>query len=134
MLAHPSNHRIAVLDDDNDVVTSIAVVLRKQGFVAEEFTTTAELETAVRDQGFDAYVLDWLLSDRTALELIATLRAAAPAAPVFLLSGNLAVAGIPSDPTLACAIKRYGLSYRAKPYSTLKLAKDLHAALNGSSP
>lgn len=135
-VTHPSGFRVAVLDDDEDVVASIAVVLRRQGISVEEFTSAAELGDAARDRGFDAYVLDWLLGDATALDLIAILRAdqLARAAPIFLLSGNLAVGGVPSDAALACAIERHGLFYRAKPYSTLKLASDLHVALDGGSP
>jgi DNA-binding response OmpR family regulator len=136
MVAHSSGFRVAVLDDDQDVVVSIAAVLRRQGIRAEEFTSAAELGVAVRDRGFDAYVLDWLLGDATALDLIAILRASKIArdAPIILLSGNLAVGGVPSDEALASAIDRYGLFYRAKPYSALKLARDLHVALDGGSP
>ena len=135
MTARESRIRVAVLDDDQDVVASIGAVLERRGLSVEAFTSPHELAAAAQSMAFDAYVLDWLLGDETALDLIGILRASSfgRSAPIFLLSGNLAVGGIPSDPELARAIDRYGLSYRAKPFSTLKLASDIHVALNGVS-
>ena len=127
--------RVAVLDDDEDVVAAIATVLRIQGLQAQEFTGLAELEAATRATRFDAYVLDWLLGDVTALEIVRILRADSvnENVPIFLLSGNLAVGGVPTDPELAAAIARHRLFYRAKPYSARQLARDIHTACEGAT-
>lgn len=128
--------RVAVLDDDEDVVAAIATVLRIQGLQAREFTGLAELEAATRKTSFDAYVLDWLLGDVTALEIVRSLRAdpVNENVPIFLLSGNLALGGVPTDPELAAAIARHRLFYRAKPYSARQLARDIHTACEGATP
>lgn len=126
---------VAVLDDDSDVTASIAAVLRRLHLSAVEFNDPAMLAAESRRRAFDAYVLDWLMDEVTALALIEDLRGRESSArsPIFLLSGNLALGGVPSDPALLDAIARHRLIYRAKPYSTLKLAKDLHESLNGGA-
>lgn len=127
--------RVAVLDDDEDVVAAIATVLRMQGLQAQEFTSVVEFEVARRGRSFDAYVLDWLLGDVTALEIVRSLRAdpVSENVPIFLLSGNLAVGGVPTDPELAAAIVRHRLFYRAKPYSARQLARDVQTACEGAT-
>ena len=127
---------VAVLDDDADVTASIAAMLRRFDLCAVEFTDPAALAAHDGEGSFDAFVLDWLLGDTTALALIQAIRARAANAdaPIFLLSGNLAVGGIPSDPELLSAIEHHHLVYRAKPYSTIKLAQDLRHSLTGGSP
>lgn len=124
---------VAVLDDDADVTASIAAMLRRMNLQAFEFTDAGVLAAEARKRAFDAYVLDWLVDDVPAIALIEDLRGRPSSAhtPIFLLSGNLAVGGVPSDPDLLDAIERHQLLYRAKPYSIVKLAKDLHESLNG---
>ena len=70
------------------------------------------------------------LSQEASLDLVAHVIQVA-LTPIFLLSGNLAVGGVPSDVALSQAIERHQLFYRAKPYSMVKLAKDLHHCLTG---
>ena len=127
--------QVAVLDDDEDVVAAIATVLRMQGVQVQEFTGVVEFEGATRGTRFDAYVLDWLLGDVTALEIVRSLRAdpVNENVPIFLLSGNLALGGVPTDPELAAAIARHRLFYRAKPYSARQLARDIHTACEGTT-
>jgi DNA-binding NtrC family response regulator len=124
---------VAVLDDDADLTASLAAILRRMNLQAFEFTDAAALAAASRACAFDAYVLDWLLDDVTAITLIQDLRSqeSSARAPIFLLSGNLAVGGVPSDAALFEAIERHQLFYRAKPYSAVRLAKDLHDCFPG---
>ena len=128
--------QVAVLDDDEDVVAAIATVLRMQGLEVREFNAHDELEAAIAAERFDAYVLDWLLGDITALNIVTHLRAEPLNAnvPIFLLSGNLALGGVPTDPVLASAIKEHRLFYRAKPYSTRQLARDIQTAIKRGVP
>lgn len=128
--------KVAVLDDDQDAAASIAAILTQQGLDAAPFTTSESLEAATRHEQFAAFVLDWLLGDTTAATLIVKLRAdpALAKAPIFLLSGNLALGGVPSDPDLAAAIRQYQLAYRPKPYSSIRLARDIVQALEQPDP
>lgn len=123
--------RIAALDDDPAAVASMTAILSQSGFDVVPYTDAVELEMAARATPFSAYVLDWYLGDTTAAPLIEALRRHPLSAgvPIFLLSGNLAVAGVPTDDALARIIGRYHVQYRAKPYSGVKLASDLRLAL-----
>lgn len=120
-----------MLDDDPDAAASIAAILSQRGLSAVSFTHADDVARAAQQECFCAYVLDWLLGDSTADSLIATLRSdpRSSKAPIFLLSGNLAVSGVPSDQDLVTAIRQYDLVYRAKPYSMIKLAQDLLSAI-----
>lgn len=123
--------RIAALDDDLAAVASVTAILTQSGFDVVPYTEATQLERASRTAPFAAYVLDWYLGSTTAAGLIDALRRspASARAPIFLLSGNLAVGGMPTDEALARTIDRHRVQYRAKPYSGVKLAADLRQAL-----
>ncbi|MEJ8852153.1 response regulator [Variovorax rhizosphaerae] len=133
--AIPELRTVAILDDDAQLTASIARMLRRFHLRAVTFTDPAALAEHDGEEAFDAFVLDWLLVNTTPLELIESIRGRARNAdvPIFLLTGNLAVGGIPSDPELLAAIDHHHLRYFAKPYSPIKLAQDLQHSLTGGS-
>ena len=118
---------VAVLDDDDDVASSLAGLLTAHGLPAVAYQSVNGLSAAIAQREFAAFVLDWFLGDTTASDLIVRLRSdlRLARAPIFLLSGNLAVGGVPQDPELIAAIRRHRLHFRAKPYSPARLAQDL---------
>jgi len=124
--------RVAALDDDPAAVASIMAILNQSGFEVYAFTDPGQLEDASGAAPFAAFVLDWYLGNTTAAALIAGLRERPVSAhvPIFVLSGNLAIGGVPTDETLARTIVRHRVHYRAKPYSGVKLAADLRLALS----
>jgi DNA-binding response OmpR family regulator len=128
---HGLRPRIAALDDDPAAVASVTAILNQSGFEVLPYIDADQLERASRAEPFAAYVLDWYLGSTTAAALIETLRRspASARAPIFVLSGNLALGGMPTDQALACLIESHRVQYRAKPYSGLKLAADLRLAL-----
>ncbi|MBX3602335.1 MAG: hypothetical protein KF863_17105 [Rubrivivax sp.] len=123
--------RVAALDDDPAAVASVTAILTQSGFDVAPYTDATQLERASRTAPFAAYVLDWYLGSITAAGLIEELRRSPASAhsPIFLLSGNLAVGGVPTDEALARIIHRHRVQYRAKPYSGVRLAADLRLAL-----
>ena len=126
--AHP---RVAVLDDEDDAAASICQCLVLQRLQAFPFTDPAELLLVIEKNTMDAFVLDWSLGDRTSCGLVQALRAdpIMGSAPIFILTGTLAVGGRPVDPQLFEAIKTYRLQFRTKPLLCTKLAIDLRAAI-----
>lgn len=85
--ASVAGRRIAVLDDDVDITDSLCDYLRSFGFVAEPFSSIADLEAA-RDSGFDAFILDWLIGTTTVRNLIAKIRKDDPHCPIAVLTGQ----------------------------------------------
>jgi DNA-binding response OmpR family regulator len=126
--------KVAVLDDDQDAASSVADLLSTQGLSAYAFTTAGSLVSAAKVESFSAFVVDWLLGDSNATGLIEELRGnpALADVPFFLLSGNLAVSGVPSDLELAQVIRLHNLHYRVKPYSLIALARELLEALDNA--
>lgn len=126
--------RVAVLDDDPRVATTVTAMLVRHGFSAYSFNAPSDVLKATMERPFAAYVLDWFLGEETAQLLIAQLRAeVGKRTPIVLLSGNLSIAGVPTDPTLASMLNLHGAIYRSKPYSGAKLANDLKEALASPS-
>lgn len=128
--------RVAALDDDPAAVASVTAILNQSGFQVFPFTDALQLERASHAAPFAAYVLDWYLGSTTAAPLIEGLRRSpgSARAPIFVLSGNLAVGGVPMDEALARIIDRHRVQYRAKPYSGVKLAADLRLSLGNRRP
>ena len=123
--------RILIADDHPLVIDGLTLSLGKRGIEVVPYTDATQLERASRTAPFAAYVLDWYLGSTTAAGLIEALRRSPASArsPIFVLSGNLAVGGVPTDEALARIINRHRVQYRAKPYSGVKLAADLRLAL-----
>lgn len=109
-------------------------MLVRHGFSAYSFSAPSEVLAATMERPFAAYVLDWFLGEETAQPLIARLRTeVGKQTPIVLLSGNLSIAGVPTDPILASMLNLHGAIYRSKPYSGAKLASDLKEALASPS-
>ena len=123
--------QIAVLDDEDDAAASICQCLTLQRLHAFPFTDPGDLLLAIEKNTMDAFVLDWSLGDKTSCGLVQALRAnpIVCSAPIFILTGTLAVGGRPVDPQLFEAIKTYRLQFRTKPLSCTKLALDLRTAI-----
>ena len=127
----PARPTVAVLDDEIDAARPITAILNQQGLRAFFFTSQTALTASFVSQTYKAFVLDWYLGNGTAGPLIGSLRSNPiyRHVPIFILSGNLAVGGVPTDKAIARLIEHLGVQYRAKPYSGLKLAADLRLAL-----
>ncbi|MFV1174473.1 hypothetical protein QMK93_29225, partial [Klebsiella pneumoniae] len=54
-------HRIAVLDDDKNIVQSLSSLLEGDRYTIKEFYSIDELDDAIEQTPFDAYILDWIV-------------------------------------------------------------------------
>lgn len=127
--------RIAVLDDEPDIVASVTQVLRLVGLDSHAFTCSLTLEATLEGATYDAFVVDWSLGQETSLALIVRLRADSRyrQTPIFLVSGHLGTAGTASDEAIRAAIAEHRLEYRAKPYSSVRLAQEVRRAVAGAA-
>lgn len=120
--------RIAVLDDHVGLATSIAGHLTDQGFEATPFDNLEELVQALERTPFDAYVIDWLLGDESAAELIRTIRASDRNCPIAILTGKMkSDIGIESE--VAAAITHHSLIFFEKPFRLAIISAALTKAL-----
>jgi hypothetical protein len=81
--------RVAVLDDEEDVVSSLCDQLRSAGMDAVGYSRAQELMDDIPQIPYDGYVIDWLLGEDNAVPLLAMLRGQPRAAAVVLLSGKM---------------------------------------------
>jgi len=125
---------IAVLDDDLDAAEQATEMLRLKGFIATPFNDPAALQASATATRYAAFILDWVLADGTAAALVEWIRRqnGYHRAEVYILSGNLAIAGAPLDPTVTKCIRDHSLKFISKPASISKIAAELRASLGGS--
>lgn len=114
MLTTHSAPRVAVLDDDADVVASIKDYLASSGYEVGEFSTLRGLRGSLSEGPFDAYILDWLVGDVSVNDTVAHIRAKQPTAPIAIVSGKVDE-GVVSGDDLLDATERLGLRYFTKP-------------------
>lgn len=121
---------VAILDDDVSMAAAVADMLNAMGFHAESFKSQEALLDRLNVSTFDAFILDWNLSHGTCLTTITTVRLEQQnlTAPIFILSGEPQHRCIAPD-DLFTTVGNLNLIYCQKPYSTIKLAKQIVESL-----
>ncbi|MFW2830849.1 response regulator transcription factor [Sphingomonas sp. ID0503] len=66
--------RVALLEDDPALSVQMAEILEGDGRDCRSFGTVAAIETGLRRDTFDLLILDWMLPDGTAIDLLHRLR------------------------------------------------------------
>lgn len=79
--------RVLVLDDDEDLRTAVADVLRGRGMSVDEAGCLAEADEKLRITDYDVCVLDRMVPDGDAAAMMRDLRQDGLVAPVLFLSG-----------------------------------------------
>ena len=119
--------RFAILDDDIDVARGLAAGLVELGFEATAFATEAQLEATMQFDSFDAYVIDWVLTNGTADALVAKLRTQYTACPIALLTGKAGSKDV-DEKEMVAAIEQHGLLFLQKPVTASIAASQFSAA------
>jgi CheY-like chemotaxis protein len=120
---------VAVLDDDPDVTSSIVGSLELLGFRVHGFCKAKDLAAELVTSTFDGFVLDWIVDDRTIVELIRSLREISGTAPIVVLTGQVASGAI-DESHIADAMRRYDLLFCEKPVRASILAAMLNRAFS----
>lgn len=116
--------RVAVLDDDIDLATSIAEFLRLKGHDALPFRSAQDLQKALDRQFIDGFIIDWLLGQKNVRNLLPTIREHNPAGPVILLTGQIE-SGRAREDELAPLMATFALQLYEKPTRPLMLSNAL---------
>ena len=122
--------RIAVLDDDVDESRSLATHFGTRGCEVEAFTRVEELVPAMKLRPFDGFVIDWMLAEGSAAELVGMIRADDRECPIALLTGKIQ-SDVMVEPAVAEAVSTYKLLFFEKPTRFPIISAQLLQALVG---
>jgi two-component system, OmpR family, phosphate regulon response regulator PhoB len=122
--------RILVIEDDPSIVTLLDYNLAAAGFEVVASPSAEDGEMLLAEQLFDLVILDWMLPDRSGIELCARLRRAgkAPQVPIMMLTAR----GEEADRVRGLATGAD--DYVTKPFSVPELLARVKALLRRASP
>jgi CheY-like chemotaxis protein len=120
---------VAIVDDEQAFADNLTEYLSESGFLATAYYDSASFEQALKGRTFDGYIIDWVLGDRTAEELIKQIRNSEnPLAPIYLLTGELNT-GMVLESELARVIRQLDVQWREKPIRLATFCAELQKAL-----
>ena len=127
-MAAASPRTVYVVDDDEAVRDSIAMLLRASGFRARPFGSPLEFLADYRPQGPDCLVLDVRMPRLSGLEVQRRLIARGAQIPVIFISGHGDI------PMAVEAVRRGALDFLVKPFADadlLRRVRDAFVAVPG---
>jgi FixJ family two-component response regulator len=114
---------VFVVDDDDDVRSSIAGLLRSAGLPAETFATAREFLGRERAEGPSCLVLDLQLPGMDGLAVQRELAASGDSMPIIFLTGHGDI------PTTVRAMKSGAVEFLTKPFDDEQLLQVIRQAL-----
>lgn len=124
-------YAVAVLDDDRNTADSVADALSENGFRATPYYKISDLEAAMEQDQFDAYVLDWKMGAETSEALIELIRMGANSeAPICLLTGQY---NTEREEEIVRVVRNYGVQILEKPVRMKLLALTIGNGLDAAS-
>src|SRR5919202_3595239 len=80
--------RILIVEDEAKLARLIARVLREEGYAAETSEDGRSGFARALSEDFDLLILDWMLPDRSGVQIVRSLRAAELTVPVLMLTAR----------------------------------------------
>ncbi len=107
--------RLAILDNDNEILELLNDLSNRLGVDAHTFTTKDKLLDSFKENNYDCYIIDWLLDyNQTSESIIKEIRESNNNIPVILLTGQLNQ----REHEVGDAIIKYGVELIEKPTRT----------------
>ena len=106
--------RVAILDDDMQHSASLAEHFEHRGCEAQAFDRAEALLGHMKLRPFDAFVLDWVLHEGNAAELVAMIRSEDSECPIAILTGKT-MDDFRIENEVSEALSTYKLLYFQKP-------------------
>ncbi|KVZ35374.1 response regulator [Burkholderia ubonensis] len=107
--------RIAVVDDSPDVAETVCEYFIEKGVNAIPYYDGDSFRKALEREDFDGYILDWMLGDQTAADLVRGIRSSENGdAPIFLLTGKIST-GEASEDEIARVVSHFNARCEEKP-------------------
>jgi DNA-binding response OmpR family regulator len=120
--------RILVVEDDPDIRSMTASILRVAGAEVDEASSASEALSCLDRHDFEALILDWNLAGETGGVLLEKLRERSPA----LLRRSVVVTGDLTSIPGRHEAERFGCPVLAKPYRPRQLVETVAAILSAS--
>jgi two-component system phosphate regulon response regulator PhoB len=119
--------RILIADDDRNLRLLVTTTLEDPRYEILEATNGDETLAAIRDRHPDLVLLDWMMPERSGIEVLQALQAepALAAIPVVMLTAKAQAADRQQ------AIELGAVAYLTKPFSPLELMKMVNTLLEG---
>jgi len=80
--------RILIVEDEEMMAGMVARVLRQEGYAAETAGDGGSGFSRATDDSFDLLILDWMLPDRSGVQILRGLRAGGVSTPVLMLTAR----------------------------------------------
>ena len=106
--------RLAVLDDDPEEAQDLKDHFSERGCEVHAFTRVDDLIGNMKASPFDGYIIDWVLGEGSAEELIGMIRADDRECPIAILTGKVRD-DLMLEPVVAEAVSTYKLQFFEKP-------------------
>ena len=106
--------RLAVLDDDAEEAAALKEHFSDRGCEVHAFTRVEDLVGHMKAQRFDGYIIDWVLGEGSAAELVGMIRADDRECPIAVLTGKMKE-DLMLEPVVAEAVSTYKLQFFEKP-------------------
>jgi DNA-binding response OmpR family regulator len=116
--------RIAIADDEADVVNFLKAIVEEQDHVAIAFTDGAALSQALVRETFDLVIMDWTMPKKDGLETLHWMREALPERPPVIMMTNRTAKKDISD-----ALNAGADDYITKPEDRMVIAARINALL-----
>ena len=115
--------RIAVVDDDEDIVTLLGEVLKRAGYTPDLFTNSGDAVLAATSQEYDLVITDLEMPEVSGIELLTSVKR------VFPLSECIMITGFASVKSAADAMHKGAHSYLTKPLTSTQIVAHVQSAI-----
>lgn len=114
---------VLIVDDEQEMCSSLEEILRDEGFQAYSTTRAARVEQLLSERAIDLMVLDIRMPEIGGVDLLRSVKELRPALPVIMITGY------PSIATAVRAMKYGAVNYYTKPLDLSNLLTEIRSLL-----
>ena len=123
--------KLAIIDDDAGVADNLKEYMNGIGFDSTTYYSSFSALNDIEKTEYDAYIVDWILENSTAKDIITKIRAIwNKNKPIVILTGELDTDGSANENEVAQIVRRFDASFQMKPAKLSILAAELSKLLN----
>lgn len=85
------NKKILIVDDDQSICSSLAIIFRDEGYRVDETTNSGEAAIFIKKDRYDICLFDYKMEGLNGRDLLKMVKDINPGCSVFIISGMLAI-------------------------------------------